>query len=56
MHRPSIESNGVVRSKSVRVNLADDLEAGDWDVVVGNDGAAVKLPVKLRIVKADGNQ
>ena len=39
--------------KSVRVNLPDDLEGGDWDVVVSNDGATGKLPVKLRIVKAD---
>ena len=33
----------------VRINLPDDLEAGDWDVIVSSDDAAVKLPTKLRI-------
>lgn len=35
--------------KLARINLPEDLEAGDWDVIVGNDNAAVKLPTKLRI-------
>ena len=32
-----------------RINLPDDLGAGDWDVIVSNDDAAVKLATKLRI-------
>jgi hypothetical protein len=32
-----------------RINLPDDLEAGDWDVTVSSGDAAVKLPTKLRI-------
>ena len=37
------------RPGSARINLPADLEAGDWDVTVSNDGVAVKLPTKLRI-------
>ena len=37
------------KPQQVRINLPDDLEAGDWDVTVHNDDAAVKLPTKLRI-------
>jgi hypothetical protein len=33
----------------VRINLPEDLEAGDWEVTVGNDNAAVKLLTKLRV-------
>ena len=32
-----------------RINLPDDLEAGDWELTVSNDNAAVKLKTKLRI-------
>lgn len=35
--------------KLARINLPVDLDTGDWDVTVGNDQVAVKLPVKLRI-------
>jgi hypothetical protein len=35
--------------KLARINLPDDLEAGDWEVTVSDDNAAVKLPIKLRI-------
>jgi hypothetical protein len=35
--------------KRARINLPEDLEAGEWDVTVGNDDAAVKLPTKLCI-------
>ena len=38
-----------------RINLPEDLEAGDWDVTVGNDNAALKLTTKLRI-KAQQHQ
>jgi len=36
------------RPGSARINLPD-LEAGEWDVTISNDGVAVKLPTKLRI-------
>lgn len=32
-----------------RINLPDDLDTGDWNLIVSNDDAAVKLPTKLRI-------
>jgi hypothetical protein len=43
----------VVNPRGAKISLPDDLEDGDWEVIVLNigDGASMKLPIKLEVTK-----